>query len=276
MHIAVIDETKRGDRYYMFSEERKNKILEQLDQSERVDVAQLSKLLNVSESTIRRDLKELEEQNAIKRTHGGAVSLKLASKAASVNFEPAFPEKEIQFREEKQAIARKAVQLIRDGDTILLDAGTTTLYLLHELKAFTNLTVVTNALLSPALLDHHAGIELIFLGGTFRKRTQALVGTFTSTCLNMIRVDKCFIGTNAVDLTLGLTTPNMAEAEIKQKMIASSKSVYLLADSSKFGQSSFCKFAGLHEVDTCITNSGLREEYIKGMKELGIRVVIAN
>jgi DeoR family fructose operon transcriptional repressor len=256
----------------MFGEERKTKIMEMLEDSERVDVLELSRIFYVSESTIRRDLKELEDLNLLKRTHGGAVSMKVIAKQ-TVNFEPGFMEKEIQHQAEKRAIARKAMEFIREGETILLDSGTTTFYILQELKAFSKLTVVTNAVISPALLDHHSGIEIIFLGGMFRRQTQALVGSFTEHCLKLIRVDKCFIATNGVDLRLGLTTPNMAEADIKRKMIECAREVYLVTDSSKFGQSSFAKFAGLEQIDTCITDSGIGQDYVKNLSSHGMTVV---
>jgi DeoR family fructose operon transcriptional repressor len=259
----------------MFGEERKNKIMEIIEREERVDVAELGKLFEVSESTIRRDLKELEDANLLKRTHGGAVSIKIAAKQ-NVNVEPSFHEKEIQFPKEKKAIAKKAAEFIRNGDTILLDSGTTTFYIWQELKSFTNLTVVTNAIISPAYLDHHPGIELIFLGGTFRSQTQSLVGMFTEHCLNMIRVDKCFIATNGVDHRIGLTTPNMAEAEIKRKMIACAGEVFLVTDSSKFGKTSFSKFADLDQIDICITDRKIREEDRKSLGNFGITVVTAD
>ncbi|MEB3101741.1 DeoR/GlpR family DNA-binding transcription regulator [Ferviditalea candida] len=258
----------------MFVEERKSFILEKIEQEERVDVIQLSKLMEVSESTIRRDLRELENANLLKRTHGGAVSNKIAVKQ-NVNVEPSFIEKEIQAQAEKKAIAKKAAELVKNGDTILLDSGTTTFYVLQELKAFSHLTVVTNAVISTAYLDHHPGIEIIFLGGTFRSSTQSMVGMFTELCLSRIRVDKCFIATNGVDHQIGLTTPNMAEAEIKRKMIACAREVILVTDSSKFGKSSFAKFADLADIDICITDTGIHEEDRKNLVDNGITIIDA-
>ncbi|MCZ8522542.1 MULTISPECIES: DeoR/GlpR family DNA-binding transcription regulator [Paenibacillus] len=260
---------------YMFGEERKTKIMERLELEERVDVVELSQKLEVSESTVRRDLRELEEAGLLKRTHGGAVSNKIALKNG-VNLEPSFREKEVQYQREKQAIARKAAELIREGDTVLLDSGTTTLYLLQELKAFRQLTVVTNAVISPLHLDHHPGIELIFLGGTFRPQTQSMVGLFTEQSLDLIRVDKCFIATNGVNLEQGLTTPTMAEAAIKRKMISCAQEVVLVTDSSKFGRSHFAKFAGLDQIHTCITDGGIPQNDIQSLQDRGITVVTAD
>ncbi|MFC0214567.1 DeoR/GlpR family DNA-binding transcription regulator [Paenibacillus chartarius] len=259
----------------MFVEERKHIILDKLEKEVRVDVLELSQLMGVSESTVRRDLRELEEANLLKRTHGGAVSIKLAAKQ-NVTVEPSFAEKEIQAKLEKQAIARKAAGLIKNGDTILLDSGTTTFYILQELNAFEQLTVVTNAVIPPQYLNLHAGIELIFLGGSYRSSTQSLVGMLTELCLSQLRVDKCFIATNGVDVRSGLTTPNMAEAEIKRKMISCAREVILVTDSSKFGNSSFAKFAELDHIDICITDSGIHDEDKNSLHSRGITVVVAD
>ncbi|AFH60400.2 DeoR faimly transcriptional regulator [Paenibacillus mucilaginosus K02] len=256
----------------VFGEERKTKIMERLEREERVDVVELSQSLEVSESTVRRDLRELEEAGLLKRTHGGAVSNKIAVKNG-VNLEPSFREKEVQYQREKQAIARKAVEWIREGDTVLLDSGTTTFYILQELKAFRQLTVVTNAVISPQHLDHHPGIELIFLGGTFRAQTQSMVGMFTEQSLGLIRVDKCFIATNGVDPVQGLTTPTMAEAAIKRRMISCAQEVVLVTDSSKFGRTHFAKFGELEQIHTCITDAGIPENDIKSLHSRGITVV---
>lgn len=258
----------------MFVEERKSKIIQRLEEEERVDVIELGKLLEVSESTIRRDLKELEDANLLKRTHGGAVSIKMAVKQ-SVTIEPSFLEKEIQYPSEKKAIAKKALEFIKEGDTILLDSGTTTFYILQELKSFQHLTVVTNAIISPAFLELHAGIELLFLGGMYRPQTHSLIGMFTEQCLSLIRVDKCFIATNGVDPSIGLTTPSMAEAEIKRRMISCAQEVILVTDSSKFGKSSFAKFADLDHIDVCITDASIREEERKSLNTSGIKVITA-
>lgn len=250
----------------MFGEERKSMILSLIEQRTRVDVQELCDLFQVSESTVRRDLREMEEAGLLKRTHGGAISLK------TVNFEPSFLEKEISFQSEKRAIAKKAMEFIREGDTVLLDAGTTTYYLIKELTAFSRLTVVTNSLILPQDLNLHPGLDIMILGGLVRPGVLSLVGPFADKCLDIIKVDKVFIATNGIDLKEGLTTPNLLEADIKQKMIRRADEVILLADSSKFKQVSFTKFADLKDIDICITDLGITKEYIEGLAGLGIEV----
>ena len=254
----------------MYGEERKLIILEYVQQHSRASVQELSQHLQVSESTIRRDLKELEDVKLLNRTHGGAISLQ------GVNFEPTYREKEDKFRREKEAIARKAVELIEEGDTILLDSGTTTFHLAQELKSFSQLTVVTNSLILAEELEGVPGIEVLVTGGSLRRETLALVGPIAEQALDRVRVDKVFIATNGVDLTEGLTTPNLIEAATKIKMIKAAKQVILLADHSKVGKVSFAKFAEVTEIQKCIIDHGVAENTVKEMRKLGIEVHVVH
>lgn len=254
----------------MYGEERKLIILEYVQQHSRASVQELSQHLQVSESTIRRDLKELEDVKLLNRTHGGAISLQ------GVNFEPTYREKEDKFRREKEAIARKAVELIEEGDTILLDSGTTTFHLAQELKSFSRLTVVTNSLILAEELEGVPGIEVLVTGGSLRRETLALVGPIAEQALDRVRVDKAFIATNGVDLTEGLTTPNLIEAATKTKMIKAAKQVILLADHSKVGKVSFAKFAEVTEIQKCIIDHGAAENIVKEMRKLGIEVQVVH
>lgn len=246
----------------LFEEERKRSIVQYVEKHTRGSVLELSQKLGVSESTVRRDLKELEEARLLKRTHGGAVSLQ------SVNFEAAFPDKEDRYLEEKQRIARKAAGMIQDGDAILLDGGTTTLQIARELKSFSNLKVITNSIMALNELKDCRNIEVSLTGGMLRPDTLALVGPMTELSLDMVRVDKAFIGTNGVDIHEGITTPNMLEAATKRKIISIAKQVILLADHSKVGQVSFCKVADLDEIDHCILDAETPAAFIHELKAM--------
>ncbi|QQZ60933.1 DeoR/GlpR transcriptional regulator [Paenibacillus sonchi] len=248
----------------MFEEERKRSIVQFVERHTRASVQELSQDLGVSESTVRRDLKELEEARLLKRTHGGAVSLQ------SVNFEAAFPDKADRFLEEKQRIARKAVEMIQEGDAILLDGGTTTLQIARALKTFSNLKVITNSMIALNELKDCRNIEVSITGGMLRPDTLAFVGPMTERSLEMVRVDKAFIGTNGLDIHEGITTPNMLEAATKRKMISVAKQAVLLADHSKIGQVSFCKVADLQEIDHCILDTGAPEGFIRGLEGLDL------
>lgn len=254
----------------LYGEERKIKILEYVQTHFRASVQELCQSFDVSEATVRRDLKELEEAKLLRRTHGGAVSLQ------SVNFEPTFLEKEDKFLKEKQAIARKAVEFIEEGDTILLDAGTTTLHFAKELKSLSRLTVVTNSIMIAQELEDVPGIEIIMIGGTLRRETLALVGPLAEQALDMIRVDKAFVAINALDITEGLTTPNLIEASAKRKMIQSAKTVFLLADHSKVGKVAFAKVAEVREIDKFISDSAVPESVINQLEQLGVDVYIVS
>ena len=248
----------------MFEAERKRIILELLKENSRVDIQGLNRILKASESTIRRDLRELEDNNLLKRTHGGAISLQ------NVNFEPTFLEKEISNGGMKKAIAEKAADFIRDGDVILLDSGTTVHYLAKELKRFKKLTVVTNAIPVAQELQHHDGVELVFLGGTLRKGILSLVGPFAEMVLGMLRVDKAFIATNAIHPEHGLSTPNIDEANIKRRMIESAKKTILLADASKIGEMSLVKFADLNDIDIFVTDDRAAKDMLSGFMNQGV------
>lgn len=252
----------------LYEEERKLKIVEYVQEHSRASVQELKALFDVSESTIRRDLSELEEAKLLKRTHGGAACLE------GVNFEPTFIEKEDKLRAEKDAIAKKASEFIHNGDTILLDAGTTTMYLANELKKFSNLVVVTNSLTIAQSLQGRNGIEVVLTGGVLRQNTLAMVGPIAEQALDKIRVDKGFMATNAFDMKDGLTTPNIIEAATKRKMISVAKQVFLLADHTKFGKTSFSRFADISDIDVCITDAGISMEMVETMESNNINVHI--
>lgn len=254
----------------MFEEERLNKIAEYVQNRSRASVLELCSSFHVSESTVRRDLTELENRNLLKRTHGGAVSLQ------SVSFEPTYSEKEDKYRDEKALIAKKAAEFIKDGDSLLIDSGTTTLYLSSELLKFHNLTVVTNSINLVQKLSSMPGIEIISTGGALRENTMAFVGPLAESSLNHLHVDKAFIATNGLDAEEGLTTPNIVEASIKQKMISIADQVFILADHSKIGCVSFAKFGDLSDVDACITSSDISDELKMQFEKKDIKLYLAD
>lgn len=253
----------------MFAEERRQKILEIIGREQVVKVLDLSAFFNVSEATIRRDLQELEEAGFLKRTHGGAISNQAAT------FEPSLAEKEDQYQAEKIAIAGVAVQLVQEGDTVMLDAGSTTLQIARNLKQKRNITIVTNAVnIAWELAAGNA--EVILLGGNLRQRTLSLVGPITENILSGLYVDKLFLATNGLDLKKGLTTPNLAEAQAKKAMLNSAKEVILVADHSKFGRVSFSHICNLDRINCLITDNGAPAAVLNALKKQGIKVLVAD
>jgi DeoR family transcriptional regulator, fructose operon transcriptional repressor len=254
----------------LFEEERQQKIADYVQSKERASVQELAQEFQVSESTVRRDLKILEEAKQLRRTHGGAVVL------VSDNSEPTFVEKEDRYRAQKEAIARSAAALIEEGDTLVLDSGTTTYYLAKQLKAFKKLTVVTNSIMIAQELSPHNGIELILTGGTFRHETLAMVGPLAEKALESVFVDKAFVATNGWDASVGLTTPNLMEASVKRGMIRSGKQVILLADHSKYGKVSFAKIAELSDMDILVTDDMISDNALKELEAFGMQVIVAS
>lgn len=254
----------------LFAEERRKTILNILEKKERVQVNKLSKKFNVSEATIRRDLTELEKEGLILRTHGGAM------KAGSRRFEPSLEEKIDSYIDEKKKIGYKASQFIKDGDTILIDAGTTTVQIIKHLLNKKDITLVTNGLnIINEIKSVGLEIEVVLIGGVFKSKTQALVGPLAENSLKNIRVDKAFIGTNGFTIKDGATTPDLAEAEIKKTMINNAQEVWLIFDHSKFNRVAFSKFAGLNDIHYIIINK-IDDKARKKIEESGVEVIIAD
>ncbi|MBA5851571.1 DeoR/GlpR transcriptional regulator [Clostridium sp. cel8] len=253
----------------MFAEERQKKISQLLKEQSSLKVTTLTKLFNVSESTIRRDLQEMDKKGLLTRTHGGAVSLQ------STSFEPSFKEKEIEGQNEKVIIGKIAASMIKDGDTILLDSGTTTLQIAKHITAH-KVTVITNSIDISAILSNSENIDLIVTGGSMRFTTRAMVGPITESILKNFRVDKAFIGANGISIKEGITTPNFIEAQTKKVMMNVSNKVIVVADSSKFNKVCFSIISPLKSVSSIITSGDLNEETLKEFEYAGVEIIYDN
>jgi len=253
----------------MFPEERKRRILERVRSGGSVTVQDLSQAFGVSESTIRRDLRELEQEGLLERTHGGAVA------ADPTRAEPSYAEKSDQNRAEKMAIARVAAGMVHDGASIILDAGTTTLEVARLLKDRRDLTVVTNSYPIAAELAEAPGVEVIVTGGSVRGTTLALVGPLAERALEQVNVDITFLGTNGIDLERGLTTPTPAEASVKRRMIAAARKVVVVADSTKAGRVAFATVAPVSKMDMLITDRGMDPRLAGELMARGVQVLTA-
>ncbi|GAQ24925.1 DeoR/GlpR family DNA-binding transcription regulator [Tepidanaerobacter syntrophicus] len=253
----------------MFAEERQQKILELLEKNSSIKVKELAKMFDVSESTIRRDLQEMEEKQLLKRTHGGAVGIK------KMIFEPTFKEKEDKSQREKSIIAKTAASLIEDNDTIILDSGTTTLEIARCLEA-KDITVITNSIDIASELSERDDVELVITGGSLRKKTRAMVGHIAESTIRNFRVDKAFIGANGISVKEGITTPNFIEAQTKRAMMEVADKVYIVADASKFNQVCFSVISSIREVTAIITSGDLDEEVIKEFEDAGGKIIIKN
>lgn len=251
----------------MFAEERKSRIIEFINKNEKATVTQLCDKFDVSRATIRNDLNELDEKGLIKRTHGGAISTQ------SVNYEMNFVDREILFQGEKEAVARQALQYIREGDCIGLDAGTTTYELAKLLTEFSRLTIVTYDLNIAAFLDSNTEHAVFLAGGEIRKHFHYLTGEAALRTLQDLYLDVLFLAGNGVDAVKGLTTPNLDTARIKKCLIANSMHKVLLADHSKINNVSFTKYADVSEIDVFITDTGADKKSLKAIEEKDVEVV---
>jgi DeoR family fructose operon transcriptional repressor len=263
-------EGSAGEGAALFVEERQAKILEYIAEHRKATVGELCKAFRVSSATIRNDLRDLERRKLLLRTHGGAM---MRSKTGQ---ELDSSQKQVQNLEAKRRIAAAALTMIEDGDRIVLDTGTTTLELARLLDRRRDLTVVTNDLAIATLLEDFDSVDVLFIGGLLRKRFHCTVsyGNTWRETLSGLTLDKAFMGVNSLSLEKGATTPDIGTAETKKRMIELSVKVILLCDSSKFGKSSFVRFATLDQVDTVVTERAGEEER-RQLEELGLEVVVA-
>lgn len=221
----------------MLTKQRHQLILQRLSEQKVVKLKELVELTASSESTIRRDLTDLEAEGYLERVHGGATLI------AKQEEEPTFEEKRDRYVDEKVAIARKAATLIEDGMSIYLDAGTTTQAMIPYLKG-RQIVVVTNSLpIANELFD--LDLKTFVIGGELKRSTQALVGYNARESMMNYRVDIAFLGMNGIDPDAGYTTPDPEEALVKKTAIELAQSTYVLADESKIGKRSFSRVAPL-------------------------------
>ncbi len=236
----------------MLQRERYERILAKLKKKHAVKVASLAKELGISESTIRRDINELEQMGKLKRVFGGAVP---------VSSDMLFGETDITSRaqlqvEEKDRIAAYAATMINESDFVFLDAGTTTERMIDYLDK-KNVTYVTNGL-GHAKKMIQRGFNVYMIGGLLRPSTEAAVGTAAIEAIRQYNFTKCFMGTNGIDPERGFTTPDIGEAAIKSAAMKQSYVSFVLADHTKFGLISSITFAQLD--DACILTDKIEEE----------------
>jgi DeoR/GlpR family transcriptional regulator of sugar metabolism len=247
--------------------QRRQEILNLIREDGRAKVQNLAKIFNVSEVTIRQDLIELEEMGLVQREHGGAYLKELETAQAGIVLNQGV------HAEEKDEIARKAAALIKEGDTIILDSGSTCTALARLLKKYRELTVITNALNIAIILGGNQGIHVLVSGGEFKAPTISLTGDFAAGIFKTIHVSKCFLATAGISQEMQLTYPSLSDLPVKSAMIRAADKVFLLADSSKIGVSSLATLGRLSLIDTLITDSKISSEQLKAIKELNVEIL---
>jgi DeoR family transcriptional regulator of aga operon len=260
---------KYSDRMKSLTE-RHQFILKKLQDSGHVNVQELSVQMKVSEVTIRKDLKQLEDKGLLFRSHGGA------SKANPYANDRPVAEKERLNAPEKQMIARVAAEMIGHNDSIIIASGTTMHALARSIHPEQHLTVITSALNVALELSRHQNVEVLQLGGQLRQSSSSVMGPYAEQILNDVSCSMVFLGVDGIDLQMGITTTSLLEARLNQKMIDAAQTTIVLADSSKFGKRGLGKICGLDQIQHIITDSGISKETVELLEEKGVSVTIAD
>lgn len=252
----------------LLAEERRNRLEEILKIQNRILVAEMAEQMQISEVTIRKDLEVLEHRGVLKRVHRGAI---LVNNPTVIDL--ALMEKEHIHAREKERIARKAAELIRDNEVIILDSGSTTTAIAQVLKARQGLTIITNAVNIAWELTASKN-RVILIGGMVRENSFSLVGPLSEEALRSVSADKLFLGVDGIHFEFGLTTPNLEEATINRMMLRAATDVFVVADSSKIGRRSLGVIAEIQAAHHLITDAHITPADHKKLSALGVEVII--
>jgi len=253
----------------MTKEQRHEMIMDLLIRQGSVLVTDLVAQLDVSAVTVRKDLTELEKNDRLYRSHGKAVLINPYINNRSVN------EKEKLATDQKHAIGREAARLITRDDSVCIASGTTVHALARSIQPVHRLTVVSASLPVSNILSQHENIDIIQLGGMLRHSSLSVVGEYSARILEECSFSKLYLGVDGIDFEYGITTTDMREAALNQKMIAAAQKTIVLADSSKFGRRGFAKIADMDAVDIIITDAGVSPKVVTKVEALGIDLIIA-
>jgi DeoR family transcriptional regulator, aga operon transcriptional repressor len=250
--------------------ERRNRILNLLHEHGRITVEALATRFATSPVTIRTDLATLEAAGELERTHGGAL-LKRDDN------DPPIHVKQSLHHAEKVRIARVAASLIQDGETVILDSGTTTAEIAKQIRKLDvrSINVITNALNVAALLMDAPHVRLIMPGGILRPESNSLSGHMAEAALSDLHADRLFLGADGVDPELGVMTPHLPEAQLNAKMIAISRQVIAVADSSKLKRRNISLIARVEQLHMLITDSGADRAVVAELEQRGVDVRLA-
>lgn len=251
--------------------QRRTEILNLIQEDGHAKVQKLSKIFKVSDVTIRQDLEELEKMGYVQREHGGAFLKDVGTFAKTGQL---FNKSNM---DEKIAIAKTAASLVNEGETIILDSGSTTTELARQLVGYKSLNVLTNALNIAMMLGENPGISLLVSGGEFKAPTLSLTGEIAAKLFKGIHVNKLFLATAGISTEdFLLTYPSLSDLSVKSAMIRAASKVYLLADSSKIGRPSFASLGRISLIDTLITDDKIDTAAAARIEELGVKIIIAS
>jgi DeoR family transcriptional regulator of aga operon len=249
--------------------ERHQFILQRLKERGSVTIQELSDWMGVSGVTIRKDLKLLEDKSLLFRTRGGG------SITNPYAFEKPIAEKALIRAEEKQKIAKAALALIGQNDSIIISSGTTVFELARCLHPTEKLIVITPAVKVAAELSNRTNVEVMQLGGLIRPNSSSVVGSYAEQMLDNLSCGLLFVGVDGIDFDFGLSISNLTETSLNQKMIDAAQTVAVLADCSKFGKRGIGKIGNIDQIHFLITDSGVSAETVRQLEERGVKVIVA-
>jgi DeoR family fructose operon transcriptional repressor len=251
----------------MVAEERRARLLELIRLRGFASLPELAEALAVSESTVRRDVDALEQSGAARRTHGGVLYAGPTPKI------PHFEARQSMNWEKKRAIARRAAQCIEEGDTVLLDGGSTTYELARELVGRV-LQVVTNSLPVANLFTGSDGVDLVFIGGYLHGRTGVTLGPYANQMLEQLNVRRAVLSVAGVNVQ-GYYNSNLLLVETERAMMKAADEVIVVADSTKFGRSSLALLCPLADVDRVVVDSQISPVWRERLEQAGVEVIVA-
>lgn len=247
---------------------RKEKILKLLSENGMIKASDLSEKFKVSMETVRRDLNELEQEKLIRRVHGGAVLY------TEHSIEPNYSYRTTTNYDEKIKIAAKAAEMVKDGDSIIVDIGTTTLEMAKFLKGKKNLTVITNSMKIAMELMDEKEITIIFIGGKVRLGDGSTSGYWAEEMVSGFHADKLFLGIGAIMAEHGVMDYHIEETNLRRCYIKSAEQVIALADYSKFGLKALNQVCRIEDLDYIITDEKTDKKILREIKEKGVQVKV--
>src|ERR1700733_7175772 len=266
--LAPEDSTPPGPQDGMMAEERRTQILQIIRSAGRVRVNGLATRFNTSAVTIRSDLNELHQRGLVLRSHGGAVLPETILRESPVH------ERLKTHSDEKRRIGAMAATLIDNGDTIILDSGTTTLEIARQIKKKPGLQVITNGVNIAAELLDARDVQVFIVGGTVRGESASISGHFAEQMFEQFSADKLFLSGAGCDLNFGVSGANLEETMVNRAMIRIAREIILVADSSKFSKRSMSRIAPFSQVDTVISNTSLDEEVQEKLRAMGCNLIL--
>jgi len=268
--VAILDKNK------MYPDERLEKIMQILKKQNSAEVIKLAQIFGVTGATIRADLKALEKRNLIKRTYGGAILKDFLNEKVHNEVEPEYKKRVLENMDVKELIGKVAGSMINDGDSIMLDDGSTTLQVAKYLAHDKQVTIITNGLNICIELAEHPNANVIATGGTLRKNDLSYHGKVAEDVTSRYNADKAILGASGICMINGITAPNDAKAELKKIMIQNCRELIVIADHTKLNKISLVPVCSIKAMTTLITDSQADPEFIKKLESNNIKVVIAD